>query len=230
MATFSWRCLSFPTSFLISLNHSAFGYALSRRSKYHPKIFYFLQHLVPHLVLPCLDWILRTSSSSSTLSKLFNSLLVSSYFSTFCKHTLLLLLNQSSQLYIAVFSLYMFHLIHSICFFFFNLSSSLTSFSREFTSILSLFISPSTLRLQFCLFFFLCSAFFNPIWSITQTLAALIKLFVSVMFLLFKYLIASFTLYVWIFKTFLSTFLDIMPSLVLPSTTIFFNCSTIAWC
>ena len=50
------------------------------------------------------------------------------------------------------------------------------------------------------------------------------------MLLLFKYLIASLTLYFWTLKSFLSTSLTIMLSLVLPSTIIFLNCSTTAWC
>ena len=78
--------------------------------------------------------------------------------------------------------------------FFFNLSSPSHYFSRKLTSYLSLFISPSVLRFHLGSFLSLCSAFFNPICSAIHTVAALFKLFISVMLLLFKYLIASLSL------------------------------------
>ena len=60
----------------------------------------------------------------STLSKLFNSLLISSYFRTFYKHPFLQLLNHSFQ---TLFSRYTFHLVHLIL----HSSSPLTSLSEN---------------------------------------------------------------------------------------------------
>ena len=62
------------------------------------------------------------------------------------------------------------------------------------------------------------SIFFNHIRPVTYTLAALIKFFFSVMLLLFKYLIVSFTL------------LNKIPSAVHPFTIISLNYSTIVQC
>ena len=73
---------------------------------------------------------------------------------------------------------------------FFNPSSLLGFLSRKLTSCLSLFLSPSVLRSYLGSFFLLRSAFFNPTRPATHALAGLIRLFVSVMLLLFKYLIA----------------------------------------
>ena len=102
----------------------------------------------------------------SIFSKLFNSLLISSYFSTFCKYPLLQPLNHT------------FHLLSFLSF---------DSFSLH-----------CFLQAQFSL-----NLLFQKVGFLSQPL------------------------YI---KTFLSTFLNIMPSPVLPSTVIFFNCSTIFRC
>ena len=104
-----------------------------------------------------------------------------------------------SQFSIIFFSLYIFHLIHSIFVFFFNPSSPLTSLFRKLTSFLSHFISPSIPCFHLCSFLVLSSAFFYRICPAIWAVAALINFFVSLMLLLFKYLIASLTVSVWIF-------------------------------
>ena len=99
-----------------------------------------------------------------------------------------------SQISMPFFSLYTFHLILSILRFFFNPSSSITSVSRKLTTSINFFISLSILRFHLGSFCFLCSGFLNSIRSANQTLAALIKLFASLMLSLLKYLITSLTL------------------------------------
>ena len=96
----------------------------------------------------------------SVLSELFNYLFISSYFRTFCKHPSLQFLNHSFQPFYfhSVFSLNSLNLR-----FFFNPSSPLDFLYRKLTSSLSLFISPLILHFHLGSFFFLCSAFFNPL-------------------------------------------------------------------
>ena len=62
----------------------------------------------------------------------------------------------------------------NLCFLF-NSISPLDSFSRKLTFCLNFFRSPSILRFHLDSFFFLCSAFYNPIRSASPTLAALRK-------------------------------------------------------
>ena len=78
--------------------------------------------------------------------------------------------------------------------FFFKPISPFDSPSRKFIFCFSLFLSPSVPLFYLGSFIFLPFAFFNPNYSATHTLAALIKLFVFVILLLFKYLIAPFPL------------------------------------
>ena len=63
--------------------------------------------------------------------------------------------------------------------FFFSPNSPLASLSRKLTSCLSLFISPSIVLFNLVHFPPLYSGLYNPIYSASQTLAALIKLFLQ---------------------------------------------------
>ena len=232
MTTLSWRCLPFPNSFLISFSRSA-------------------SRLCPFPTLQISPQNFLLSSAFGTSLGLTSSPLNSVYTFFWSKSNILLCLNCSILWWhhlplalfasircfsssITVFNRFLFtlyFLFNSLTLrLFFNPSSPLTSLSIKSTSCLSFFISPSVLRFLLRWFFFLCSAFFNPIRSAIQVVAALVKLFVSAMLLIFKYFISSLTLSVWTLKTFLSTYLNIMPLPVLPSTIIFFNGLTIAWC
>ena len=75
--------------------------------------------------------------------------------------------------------------------FLFNPSSVLIFLSIKLTSCLSLFICSSMLRFHLGSILFLCSAPFKRICPVIRTLAAMIILFVCVMLLLSRYLIAS---------------------------------------
>ena len=173
MTTLSWRCLSLTSSFLIPFSHSAsWLWPFTPKSSTFFSIWY-LTWSYPISIEFCVHLLLM-KIKDSILSKLFNSLLISSYFSTFCKDPLLQLLSQSFNLFLCTLYLsFNFFNLH----FFFNVSSSLTSLSTKLTSCLSLFISSSILRFHLFSFFVICSYFFNPIRSATQTLAAVIKLF-----------------------------------------------------
>ena len=210
MAILSWRCLSFPSSFLISFSHcaaqlcpfptlqrspqdlllsSAFGISLGFTPSPLNSAYIFWSRSKIVFCLNCLIlwWYLLTLA-------LFASILCfrSTVFNPF------------------LFTIYLSFISFNFRFFL-NCSSLLTSFSRS--QSLHILLN-RTFPPWFI--FFRWFAFFNPIRSTTQAFAALIKLFVSVMLLLCKYLIISLTLSVWTFKTFLSTFLNIMSSPVLP--------------
>ena len=116
MTTLSWGCLSFPSSFLRSFSHSAFPLCSSpilQTSKYHPKIFYFLQHLY-------IIWFYPTSIELWSKSKILfclNCSILCSYLLT--KHSL-----QASfasilhlQFSVLLFLICIFHLIYLICVF-----------------------------------------------------------------------------------------------------------------
>ena len=142
MTTLSLRCLSFPTSFLRSFSHS-----VSRLCPF-PTLQISPRNLSLSSAFGTSFGIYPTSIEFSVhlLIKVKYSILSSFYLLTLALFASILCFSSS----IAVFNPFIFtryfHLIHSICVFFFNPSSPLDFLSRQLTSCISLFISPSILR------------------------------------------------------------------------------------
>ena len=201
LRTLSWRCLSFFSSFVKVFSRSAawlYSFTtlqISLQNILVSSAFVTSFGLTPP-PLNSAYILLLIKINDSILSELFDSLLISSYFITFFKQFWIHFLNHflgfTSTLFL---SLCIFDLVHSICFFFFFISSSsLDSLSINLNSCNSLFISPSILRFYLGSFFFRFSDFFSPIHSATNTTASLNKLLVSAMLLLFGYVVTLLTL------------------------------------
>ena len=127
----------------------------------------------------------------SILSKLFNSLLISSYFSTFYKDDLLQLLNHSFQ----PFSFHSISFIQFTQFAFFLQSQFSLNFSFQKVDFLfqPLYIPNNSAFPPWFIFVpMLCFLQSYPFCH--SDIDTLIKLFVSVMLLLFKYLITLLSL------------------------------------